>query len=527
MQRPPKSNPSLLTLTASVASVGLLASPAALAAGGCAKAQVTGGDSCANLVVKFDLSACKDAAATEPKVTCGPTTGKAILKGNRATYTVALRKADGSWGEATWKIDGNVSRLTRKTASRYSDEVLETVARHAEKSAPAAVAVADRAPAAAAQPPTAAVPRAPEQPAPQAGPLTVTGLVDAYYAYNFNRPGTPAYQFAQATDGVGGNSNLKTNFLPNTQNKFRAFDAYSNQIQLALAEIGFKYVTPEVTMKADLDFGSTADLAFATPAGTDEVGKHIGQAVISYTPAAAPNLTFNIGKMPAHLGYEVVKSKDNWQYSRSFLFNLGEPFWHTGASASYAWVPGKFSSTVYVYNGWNSTFDNNGAKTLGLQLAFVPTDTLALTYNGIGGAEQTGNSSDLKMVHELIAVWSPTKTLAFAGDFIYGSSKNETVGGEVIDPTWVAGSVHAKVSLTPWFSVSPRFEVYRDNGGLTTGLTQTLDSETLTNTFTLAPGLETRIEFRRDHSSEQVFTGSDGAASNSQVTATAGFLYSF
>ena len=130
-------------------------------------------------------------------------------------------------------------------------------------------------------------------------------------------------------------------------------------------------------------------------------------------------------------------------------------------------------------------------------------------------------------MHELIGIWSPTQNYGLALDLLYGMSQNETINGAAVDASWVAGELAFKYTVNSVYTISPRVEIYRDNGGLTSGLTQTLDSLTLTNSFTLAPGFEIRAEVRRDHSSDKPFIGTDGMPSCTQVTGTAGFLFSF
>ena len=158
----------------------------------------------------------------------------------------------------------------------------------------------------------------------------------------------------------------------------------------------------------DLDFGNFAELntqsvALAGSGGptfgaANEVTKHIGQAIFTYTPVKAPGWVFEVGKMPTHIGLELMKSKDNWNYTRSTLFSFGGPFWHTGVHVGYALIPNQLNLGTYLYNGWGTVTDSNFVPTYGLQLKWTPNDRLTAIYNAISGPEQPGNNQAIESV---------------------------------------------------------------------------------------------------------------------------------
>ena len=347
----------------------------------------------------------------------------------------------------------------------------------------------------------------------------VTGLLDVYYSYNFNTPVNLTIPSSTAAA------------LPEPQNGNHNFDLYHNQLALNLVEFSIERKSKEVGLKVDLDFGEAADFIHrysdASP-GTgkvvDEVSKHIGQAILSYSPHS--RLTLNFGKMATHLGFEVTKARDNWQYSRPFLFALAMPYWHTGMNINYKITPDLLGATVYLYNGWNSIYDNNQSKTIGFQLGLTPKEGLAIYYNLIAGAEKPNNNADLKVIHEINMTAPLSSKLSIAADLSIGSSANESLtNGSTGTANWYVGTFAFKYAANENYYFSPRFEIYRDEGGLTTGVTQTLSDITLTNSFKVARELEFRAELRGDFSSNAVFTGS-GAASKTQYTATASLIYS-
>lgn len=350
--------------------------------------------------------------------------------------------------------------------------------------------------------------------------LTLSAYADFYYSYNTNRP----YQ-GHAAPAAGADTSYHG--LDRTQTPLRNFDMRHNQITLNLAEFTIKRVNDASSLRLDFDFGDMADATHKDAAGrVDEVSKHIGQAIIGYSPAALDGFTISVGKMATHLGYEVTKAKDNWQYSRSFVFALAIPYWHTGAS--FAYVPNdKVSSALFVYNGWNSVADNNTGKTIGLQVAGTPVTGVSIIYNGITGPEQNDDEKDKKTVHEMIATWTASDCLAVAADFVAGTSQNEAlVSGENGTAHWSGLQAALKWTIDPVFSVSPRLESYWDGDGYTTGVSQSLHELTVTGAATLVAGLETRLEVRRDLANHEAFLrGKDPA--KDQTTMTLGMLSSF
>ena len=350
--------------------------------------------------------------------------------------------------------------------------------------------------------------------------ITWSASFDFYYGYNFNRPQEPALNLGAATT-----AGTTPQFLSASQNgAYRNFDIYHNQLAMSLAEISVAKKGKEVSFKADFDFGENADLmanssGAAANGSVDQISKHIGQAVLTYNPSHFSNLTINLGKMYTHMGLETAKARDNWQYSRSILFSAGVPYWHAGANVAYAWVPNRFTTGFYLYNGWNNLVDNNPGKTFGFQAAINPTDSIAIYYNLITGAEGV-NNSDYRTVHDLNATYTVSPELAFSMDGIYGTS---TANGNV---NWKAIQFSSKHVFGPHYYLSPRLEGYWDPKGFTTGTAQSLMEVTLTNGVPVAEGLETRLELRWDRSDQRSFgLSSSGGPSKTQVTAVLGVLY--
>jgi hypothetical protein len=518
-------------LTATITSTSLAFSANALAADPCVKLASAEGATCQEIKVKIDTSACgDDPGVHEAKISCKKN-GDAIARiwSSKSIYKVTLTSADGGWGKKTWAPNSAGFLVSDKALSPAKVKAKKTVASMAGDTESAAKI---REPAhVISQPKESARESAPvEAPAvtksTAISPLpdtTVQGYLDFYYAYNFNRPPK------KSTPSSNGTAAMQP---PN--NDYRYYDLYHNQMSLSLAEITIKHTKDDVSMLADLDFGSFADYnaqlsdVNGTALGTDEVSKHIGQANITYSPSMFKRVSFTVGKMYTHMGLETAKAKDNWQYSRSFIYSLGIPVWHNGASASFAVIPDQLTTSLYVYNGWNSMNDGNDSKTLGAQIKWTPNANFNLFYNFIGGPE-TAQEASMKVIHELNSSWVINPNFSLAADGILGNSDNTVVAGQTIRAQWGGVSLAAKYQPNSWYSISPRIEYLRDQQGYLfgDGVDQCVKSYTLTNSFYLTEGFESRFEVRHDSSSIERFNSQYGNLKPTQTTAEVAVMYSF
>lgn len=347
--------------------------------------------------------------------------------------------------------------------------------------------------------------------------VSFNGFFDGYYASNFNSP--------KPTSGLS-SSPVSAAAIPPANNTYRYYDTYHNQLTLNLAELTVKAAYDDVSFLVDFDFGPFADLnaSSSSPSGAvvDESSKNIGQAVVTYKPKNS-RFTFDIGKMYSHLGVETVKSKDNFNYSRSILFSYALPFWHTGAHVGYDLLPGKLQTGLYVYNGWNTQYDVNRSKTLGAQIRWTPSEAFALVYNFIGGPERADSESDMKTVHELNVSATLSGSTTLIADAVYGAEEN--AGPLRIRAQWSGALLGLRFQIDDVSFFSPRFEVYRDQDGSSLGGTpQTIESVTLTYGKEIAKGFETRLEARGDFSNESSFAKDVGTANSQTTVLVAGLL---
>ncbi len=217
----------------------------------------------------------------------------------------------------------------------------------------------------------------------------------------------------------------------------------------------------------------------------------------------------------------MIKTKDNWNYSRSLLFTLAIPYYHMGVRASYP-LGDKVALTGFVLNGWNNVVDNNTGKTVALQAAVKPLGALSVTETYVGGPEQTDDNSDWRQLSDTVATFTVTPRFSVAGNYDYG---RDSQSGATVN--WQGFAGYARFQPAAWFALSPRAEYYNDTQGFTSGAAQKLKELTLTGELKSKDGVILRLEYRRDVTDTRFFVKHDGELVKNQDTFTIGFIYAF
>ena len=330
--------------------------------------------------------------------------------------------------------------------------------------------------------------------------ITWNAFVDAYYTKNFNDPST------------------RTNSLRN-------FDINENQIALSLADLTVQEQAQPVGFKIELGFGPTNDIV---QGGVTSTLSNVIQAYGTVVVPIGQGLTIDVGKFVTHMGYEVIPSQGNWNYSRSYLFAFAIPYYHTGVRLTYP-VTSNFTAALHILNGWNSVVDNNKFLTLGTTLNYALGASTDIVFNGIWGHE-TPNAfeSGARDVYDFIVTQQINSALSLAANADYGQA-GTTFGLAM----WKGVALYGRYSLDSKSALAVRAEVYYDPsfGGYTTGVgfpKATLDEYTLTYEYHPVAPLLLRAELRDDFANGPVYMSAEGLASkNSQPSLTIGMVTSF
>jgi hypothetical protein len=323
--------------------------------------------------------------------------------------------------------------------------------------------------------------------------FSASGYVDTYYNQNQNNPST---RYSQV----------------------QGLNITANKLSLNSVTGSFAYDPAPVGFKLDIGYGTTYDSFFLSEPKHTDWSRYLLNAYVTVKPKAWKGLQLDFGKFVTSAGAEVTESHLNWNYSRSLLFAYG-PYYHVGLRAT---MPVTSSWTVggQVVTGWNVMRDNNTGKTFG----FTSVNTFKMgawanTY--YTGPENNGTNEGWRNFYDTVVTLNPHERLSMYMNVDIG--QNKSVNGTA--SFWGVGSA-ARVMINKYLAISPRFEYYADQDGFWTGLPQSFRDFTLTGELKLNESLITRLEYRKDWSTQPYFqVGQVPYASKHQTMIVAGLMF--
>jgi hypothetical protein len=279
---------------------------------------------------------------------------------------------------------------------------------HAQTPAPA--------PAPAATP--AAAPAAPATPPPAYGKLVVTGLIDGYYQYAFNKNKSSGANGAAASVGQIGN------LMPTAEGAGAFYTANQNDPTLSLAEANLTILPAPggFGAKATLGVGATAQDNVSSVGGSngsENRYEDILQLYGSYAFEGSAGGELDFGKFYTPFGYEVTESNANYNYTRSTTYQL-LPTYHTGFRLASPTFGHGFTLTGYLvqalYNTADEGVSNKSGSPAGIgqlsysdpagKFTFVETfggGTNKADFYGTGDVSSTGVLSDTDFTYNITA----------------------------------------------------------------------------------------------------------------------------
>jgi hypothetical protein len=202
--------------------------------------------------------------------------------------------------------------------------------------------------------------------------IKISGYVDTSYIANINTDRTQ-------NGPVAGSSSRNNGRVFDNQ-----MDAFNlNAVKLTIQKDKDSSKFP-AGFRVDTMYGEDANVlrnGTAINAGpTPDSTLFLEQAYVNLGVPIGNGIDVKMGKMVSLIGYEVIESPANWQFSRSDAFRLS-PFTQTGATFGYQWND-HITSTVGVVNGWDQ--GANGSVNYNTDLAFVGRIDGNITKTSVG-----------------------------------------------------------------------------------------------------------------------------------------------
>jgi hypothetical protein len=345
----------------------------------------------------------------------------------------------------------------------------------------------------------------------------MNALVDTAYTFNFTND-------AHAMDG-GGN----LGYFPGNQGDY----AYA----LNMAELAFTLKQGEGSVHLSFLGGNVANyfnsFAVTTAVGTDIC---LYEAYASYHPQ---DWTFSFGRMATFMGFEVLESNLDWNYSRSLLFTDTLPLFDEGFSVNYTAPNNKVGITGYVLNGWNDAgtgASSNAGKTFGLKFVGDPSPDFKIVLKGMTGPTGIAPFNDDVFAQSIfegsfICEASDEVSIALDGEFL-----SQNLKGLQTNEGW-GGALYIRYQFQPEWAAALRLEGVKFNGGMMTPYSNVAVANdegrevTLTLEHHFTKRFLARLEGRYDYALDggNAFTAPNGPFAGgdpNQITTTASVVFS-
>lgn len=374
--------------------------------------------------------------------------------------------------------------------------------------------------------------------------IKLSGYVDASWTYQFANP----------------KQGLRENGQASTENRLRQFDLDHNDFNINAVKLTLEKELPDQNklaagFRVDLMAGEDATILSTTDTAVNlgREGLYLEQAYVQFRAPIGNGLDFKFGKFVTLLGYEVIESPANLNFSRGLLFTNAIPLTHTGVLASY-----KFNDIVDaqfgVVNGWNNSDshpDSTAPAITGRLNITAPGGNANIAQSfiyAVDGAPQAyaypAEQNEPTFVYDIWGNWAPkfaNDKLLLGFNLVYGRGDhavNTAFAPEGLREEWYGAALYAKYQFTKIFSLAGRLEwLHSDNSikfatqyPVLVSTSSDVYSATITAGFDIWENLLTRLEYRADFGPHDVLDdvkfGNDGKL-GAQHQVAVNFVYSF
>ncbi len=261
--------------------------------------------------------------------------------------------------------------------------------------------------------------------------LSFSGYLEMYYAYDFNRPETPA----------------KLPFMYN-HNRHNEFNV---NIGLLRAKVEYDNAYASLAMHA----GTYVDDNYAS-----ENTKIISEAFIGLYLDNARKSSVEVGILPSYIGFETATSASNLNLTRSLLAE-NSPYFMTGVKYSYK-PNDQWQFSGLVTNGWQriNKPNKNVSPALGSQIVYKPTENSTFNWSTFVGKELYNDEWGMRYFSNLYwdNQWN-SKWRTIAG-FDAGMQTDVTDNDNKL--LWMSPVIVAQYTLAPKWQTAFRVEYYQD-----------------------------------------------------------------
>jgi hypothetical protein len=264
------------------------------------------------------------------------------------------------------------------------------------------------------------------------GHLAVGGYLDTYYGYNFSQPrvGTNPY------------------FVSSNRH---------DEMNINLAYMDLRYKSTNFRFRFVPGYGTYMNSNYANEVGTL---KNIVEANAGLRLSAKRNIWLDFGVFGSPYTNESAISKDHLMYTRSFAPE-NVPYYLSGVKLS---VPlnAKWSTYLFLLNGWQVIQSNDKNKALGTQVEFRPNQKMLFNWDTYIGSNTTTLSPDFRNRYYMDLYWIYKANEKFDATACAYIGLQERANSSTLK--WWQFNFIGRYHFTELLSLSGRVEYYEDEG---------------------------------------------------------------
>lgn len=273
---------------------------------------------------------------------------------------------------------------------------------------------------------------------PDSSSFKLSGYLEAYYTYDFNKP----------------EDHVRQPFL-------YAYNRH-NEVNINLGYIKAAYNSRKLRANLALMVGTYTNDNMAAESSSLQ---HLYEANVGVKLSEKKELWLDAGVLPSHIGFESAVGKDCWALTRS-LAAENSPYFETGARLSYSSPNGKWYLAALLLNGWQRIERANGNNTpaLGHQVTFKPNDRWTFNSSSFIGNDKPDSLRRMRYFHDFYSQYQVSSKFGLTFGFDIGAEQKEKGSSRFY--SWYAPVIIARYALTDRWTIAARAEQYRDKYGV-------------------------------------------------------------
>jgi hypothetical protein len=333
-------------------------------------------------------------------------------------------------------------------------------------------------------------------------PLTISGYVETYYAFDFGNP-----------------SNQNRPGFVYSHNRH-------NEVNLNLGFVKAAYAKDNVRANLALMAGTYANANLAAEPG---VLRNIFEANAGVKISNKKNVWIDAGIFASHIGFESAIGKDCWNLTRGILAD-NSPYYESGVKVSYTSDNGKWFMSGLILNGWQriQRVPGNNTPSFGHQITFKPNSAITLNSSSFIGSDSPDSARLMRYFHNFYGQFQLSDKFGIIAGFDIGAQQQ--VKGSSKMNTWYTPVVIVKLSPSAKNNIAARVEYYSDANGviISTGTPNGFKTWGYSINYDrlISDNVMWRIEGRGFSGKDKTFV-KDGQASNTNFFVTTALAISF